>query len=61
MASLVGDGVHSSLPLGPCFVGLQLGGVRFGGGDHREGGESGSSPPLYSHQAGGEHLVPMKC
>lgn len=33
------------MPLGPCFVGLQLGGVHFGGRDHREGGESGSSPP----------------
>lgn len=26
-----------------------------------DGGESGSNPPSYSHQAGGEHLVPMKC
>lgn len=61
MAELVGEVCISLCLWGHAFVGLLLGGVRSGGGDHREGGESGSSPPSYSHQAGGEHLFPMKC
>lgn len=47
---LSGGGAHS-LPLGPQLLEDLAGrGVHPSGGDHREGGESGTSPPSCPHQ-----------